>query len=104
MATKKIDWKVAFDPVTGHHQSWSQAPQRAEVDQYEFEDRLQFRRYVKGRSAINFIWEGTDGKEYTMFISDLCDAMPHIVGGWLSGTFHFVKRGHSTGVVFTLPD
>lgn len=105
---RRSDWKVHFNPVTGSHVSWhdqviwdeGECLQLTALDPFEFEGRLTYDRYEKGKTALNFIWKDDEDREFTMFISGLSKAMPYIVGGCLTGTFCFVKHGFNTGIEY----
>lgn len=66
----------------------------------EFSDALRFDSYGRGQSAAYFIFRNANGQSRIMFMTDLSDAMPHIVRGILTGTFTYVKRGRNFGVRF----
>jgi len=116
MPTKRVNWKIAFDPVTGDHQSYPRITYEYDRfgssatkiepewrEQFSFEDILEYQHYTRGRSALNFIWKSkTTGIHYEMFLAQLDDALPYIVGGCLTGTFDFVKYGNNTGIRFQL--
>ena len=64
-----------------------------------FDDVLVFDNYRRGRSAAYFnLWRESNSKGVTMFLTDLCEAMPHFVNGRLKGQFQFTKRGQNYGV------
>lgn len=70
-------------------------------DNYEFTGTLEFDHFSRGRSAAHAIFKDpSDDTEYTMFLTDLGDAIPNMGGGFLIGTFTFVKRGQNYGIKF----
>ncbi len=116
MPSKKVDWKIAFDPVTGDHQPLPKIKYEYDKfgtsataiepewrDQFSFEDSLRYVKYVKGKTSLGFIWRAeSTGIHYTMHLAEMDRALPYVVGGCLSGTFVFVKSGESTGIRFQL--
>jgi hypothetical protein len=70
---------------------------------YEFEDKLHYLRYSRGRSSakIHFKSEITD-KEYEMFLTDFDDLMNNkgFDKNTVDGTFTFCKRGSNYGIKF----
>lgn len=68
------------------------------VDNFVFEDTLTYTNYGKGRSAITFYFtRESNGKEVTMFASNLSEVIPRFVNGKLTGQFTFCKKGQNYG-------
>lgn len=67
-------------------------------DNYEFNDTLLYQTYGRGRSSITFVFKRqSTGKNVSMFVSDLHNAIPYLRNGCLSGKFTFVKKGRNYG-------
>lgn len=69
-------------------------------ENYVFPDVLTFDSFERGRSAAHAVFFNEKGRRFPMFLTDLHDAMTHIVRGSLTGNFTFVKRGQNYGVKF----
>jgi len=70
------------------------------IDNYEFEDSLEYTGFTRGRSAANLQMKSIiTGREYTVFITDLGDMFRKADKGIVSGTFTFCKRGANFGTV-----
>lgn len=68
-------------------------------DNYEFKDRLEYYGYGRGRSSITMDFKSTtDGKRYSMFISDFDDIVCDLENGIIEGKFTFVKKGRNFGL------
>lgn len=68
------------------------------VDNFEFEDELEFIDYGRGRSSVTFTFERlSNAKTVSMFVSDFSGAIPHMINGKLKGKFTFVKKGQNYG-------
>lgn len=69
------------------------------VDNYEFDDELEFDGFSFGRSAASTILKSKrDGKQYQMFMNDFSKEVPTLVGGVMTGRFTFCKRGQNYGI------
>jgi hypothetical protein len=68
-----------------------------------FSDTLTFESYSRGRSAAYFRFRRSDNTQVCMFLSDMTDAIPHMVNGKLTGNFQFTKRGMNYGVQLQKP-
>lgn len=68
------------------------------TDNHEFDATLKCEDYGRGRSAAYFELERVgEGKTVTMFLKDFMEALPHMHGGVVKGTFTFCKRGQNYG-------
>lgn len=121
--SKKGDYPIPFDPE-GNQQhypecSWARGPDgdferhsdgravRVEPEwrpNAPFSDTLTFNTYSRGRSAAYFHFKRTDGTGVCMFLTDMEEAIPHLMGGKLRGTFQFTKRGQNYGLKLIAPD
>lgn len=97
----KKTFQVPFQEHTGNHRSYAYYHCKL-VDNYEFEDILKYKTHERGRSALNIVWEGSDGKTYRSGMSlleDVCSGnLPFLkVDNRLAiqGTFTFKKQGTS---------
>jgi hypothetical protein len=71
------------------------------MDSFIFEDTMRFTSFYRGRSAAGFVVTSqTTGKKYTVFLVDVEAILQHGVqlGGIVSGTWGFVKRGTNYGL------
>ena len=71
-----------------------------EVQNYQFEDTLEYNGYSRGRSAayLNFVSKVT-GRKYTMFLTDFDTyAVNKMEKGIIQGWFTFSKRGKNFGL------
>lgn len=64
---------------------------------FEFQDTLTFTTYSRGRSAAYFYFKRTDGTTVTVFMSDFCAMVPHLIDGRITGKFTFTKKGANYG-------
>jgi hypothetical protein len=72
---KKEPIKIPFDE-DGHQMTYAEGWQKITwVENYVFEDELEFVKHIRGRSAVNFVFKSAStGKELTAsvsFVSDL---------------------------------
>lgn len=68
-------------------------------DNYEFSDILEYVEYGKGRSSTVFYFKSkTDGKSYSMFVSDFDSIVNNMMNGVIEGKFTFVKKGQNYGL------
>jgi hypothetical protein len=69
-------------------------------DPYEFEARLTYHSFGRGRSAAYFIWADEEGNQYPMFMSevDRLLRLARFEGGSVSGRWSFVKRGSNYSI------
>lgn len=112
--TMKPPIKVPFSGISGDQQhypsnewdlnareegKWKTVPY-VEVQNYEFDDCLTLVDFARGRSAAYFHWEGSDGRRYTMFMTDFVDLVKSsvIIKGSVKGRWTFCKRGANFGV------
>jgi hypothetical protein len=70
------------------------------VPNYTFDDVLTIDGITRGRSAAQFNLSGSDGRKYTMFMTDMFDVIKRadIHRGMIAGTWTFQKRGQNYGV------
>lgn len=70
------------------------------IDNYEFEETMKVDHYTRGCSAANFILIDSNGKKYTMFLTDFLELVKSktIKKGTVSGVWCFHKRGKNYGV------
>lgn len=105
---KKGDYQIPFDR-DGNQQHYPECWYVGEYpnhkakgpdwrDNVPFADTLTFVGYSRGRSAAYFHFKRTDGTKVCMFLTDIDDAIQHLVRGELRGTFQFTKRGQNYGV------
>jgi hypothetical protein len=67
-------------------------------DNFEFEDRLKYISYQRGRSAAYFIFEReSNNQKVTVFMRDFQTMIPKLSRGKIKGTFTFVKTGMNYG-------
>lgn len=63
-----------------------------------FEDTLVFDTYSRGRSAAYFHFtRESDETSVIVFMTDLCEMIPHMVGGKITGRFQHIQRGANFG-------
>lgn len=63
-----------------------------------FEDTLVFGTYSRGRSAAYFhMTRESTGTDVIVFMTDLCEMIPHMVGGKITGRFQHIQRGANFG-------
>lgn len=67
------------------------------VDNFIFEDTLEYEHFGRGRSSITFTFKRQNGKTVSVFASNLVEFIPHFVDGKISGRFTFVKKGQNYG-------
>lgn len=68
------------------------------VDNYIFEDELEYVCYGRGRSSVTFEFISLkDGRKYEMFISDFDSIVNEMKNGKIKGKFTFVKKGQNFG-------
>lgn len=68
-------------------------------ENYEFTATLYFNGFARGRSAAYAYFNTADDQRYTMFLTDLADAIPYLEKGFLRDkTFTFTKRGQNYGI------
>lgn len=73
------------------------------IKNFDFYDKLHIDNCHRGRSAANFqLSSDINGKEYTMFMSDLVDMIQKttIIKGSIEGIWTFCKKGSNYGIVF----
>ena len=105
---KKGDYQIPFDqdgnqqhyPEHWYVGEWPNGTREGPHwrDNVPFDDTLTFAGYTRGRSAAYFRFTCRNGKHVYMFLTDLQDAIPHMLRGELCGTFQFIKRGQNYGV------
>jgi len=68
-------------------------------DNFEFDDTLTLLDYGRGRSSVTFTLQRLNGKNVTMFVSDLCDMVKACESkqGVFHGRFTFCKKGQNYG-------
>ena len=67
------------------------------VPNFEFNETLTFDGFCRGRSAAYARFLKSDGREVTMFLVELEEAIKHMTNGVVSGRFTFCKRGMNYG-------
>lgn len=94
-------WNVPFDEE-GNLITYDKVNAFEWKDNFEFEGRLKFLRFERGRSSAVAIFE-VNGKEYPMFLTDLEDLLLNMslsdrgqVWGYYNLTF--AKRGCNYGI------
>lgn len=70
------------------------------IDNFEFRDTLSFDGMSRGRSAAYFHFRRSSGEKVIVFMKDLCEMMPNITYGHITGRFTFIKRGQNYGAVY----
>jgi hypothetical protein len=69
------------------------------VDNFEWEDTLEYESFGRGTSAAHLYFKSTiTGKSYQMFLKDFEDIVKLLVDGKVSGIWTFCKRGQNYGV------
>lgn len=99
------NYKIPFRKETGHMLGWASgsSPYVDWKDNYEFEDTLIIRKSIRGTSSTKFIFEGSDGKNYEVFVKDMVDMFNHSIKGKIHGMFTFCKRGENYGLKLLYP-
>jgi hypothetical protein len=103
MAKKVGNYKIPFDRNGNqlhYPESYWSGNGRVECemrDNHAFEDTIVFDSMERGRSAAYFYFKRSTGEKLVVFMKDLCDMMPHVINGTVTGTFTFVKRGANFG-------
>jgi len=69
-----------------------------------FEGVIKITGMSRGYSAAYFLATDIYGMRYSMFMKDLCEALPYIERGLLRGKFTFTKRGQNFGVRYLPTD
>lgn len=64
---------------------------------YVFSDTLTYSHYEKGRSAVNFIFNRSDNRMVSIFITDFEQMLKKLIDGKITGQFTFCKRGANYG-------
>ncbi|TCU34113.1 hypothetical protein [Rhizobium azibense] len=95
---KKGDYQIPFSSKGDqlHYPDWGHVM----LDNFEFEDTLKFSTMARGRSAAYFYFKRSNGAKVVVFMKDLCEMMPHINKGKITGKFTFTKRGQNYGAIF----
>lgn len=65
----------------------------------EFDTKLIYVGYQRGRSAAYFIFKRPNGQQVTMFLKEFDSIASKMIKGVLSGSFRFIKRGENYGVL-----
>jgi hypothetical protein len=66
-------------------------------DNVPFEAKLTYAGFSRGRSAAYLDFTDQNGKAITFFLKDFEKVIPHLIGGAVTGTFIFTKRGTNYG-------
>jgi hypothetical protein len=69
----------------------------AEIPNHQFTDTLKYKHYSRGRSAAYFIFERTDGRTVSVFLTDFESIIRKMSNGQITDTFTFCKRGSNFG-------
>ena len=94
---KKATYKIPFDK-DGNQLSYDAYNVFSFVDNFEFEDTLQYVSYGKGRSSVTFKFKRkSNGKTVNMFLTDIDKIMNKLSHGEITGKFTFSKRGENYG-------
>lgn len=75
-------------------------PDRRDVqwrDNVPFQAKLTYAGFSRGRSAAYLDFTDQNGKAITFFLKDFEKVIPHLIGGAVTGTFIFTKRGTNYG-------
>lgn len=71
------------------------------VDNFEWEDTLEYETYGRGTSAAHLYFKSTiTGKSYQMFLKDFGNIAKRLIDGKVSGKWTFCKRGQNYGVKY----
>ena len=71
------------------------------VDNFEWEDILEYETYGRGTSAAHLYFKSTiTGKSYQMFLKDFGNISKRLVDGKVSGKWTFCKRGQNYGIKY----
>lgn len=100
MAKKTGNYQIPFNSETGdqlHYPELYFGGKLEMRDNFEFEDTISFDTYLRGRSAAYFIFKRSTGEKLVVFLTDMCDMIPRMVEGKVTGTFTFTKRGANFG-------
>ena len=106
VSKKKGDYQIPFnskgDQLHYPELQWVKgSPVLATMkDNFVFEDTLKFDGMARGRSAAYFYFTRSTGTKVVVFMTDLCEMMPYLVNGEISGKFTFTKRGQNYGTIF----
>lgn len=73
------------------------------VDNFIFEDTLEYESYGRGRSSISFTFKRQNGKTVSVFASNLIEFIPYFIDGKITGLFTFVKKGQNYGCKYLGP-
>ncbi len=68
-----------------------------DIQNYVFSDTLIYKRHARGRSSVYFIFERSNGKTVSVFLTDLDSIIDKISNGKITDTFTFCKRGSNFG-------
>jgi hypothetical protein len=60
-----------------------------------FAARLSLKKYSRGRSSVQFVWESDHGIRYDMSLADGFALIPYLKNMMFEGTFAFAKRGQN---------
>jgi hypothetical protein len=95
--TKKKEIRIPISE-SGEMQRYSYSNERF-IDNCEWDDKLKYRGYARGRSAAYFIFKSElNEKKYYMFMKDLDDSIGRMALGILEGRFTYCKRGQNFGI------
>lgn len=97
MAKKVGTYQIPFDK-DGNQMHYPEGWKKPEWrDNEPFHDVLTCEGFSRGRSAAYFNFRRQDGKTVTVFLKEMSEMIPKMVGGKIAGTFAFVKRGENYG-------
>lgn len=109
---KKGDYKIPFDSK-GNLLAYARGyGDEIWKDNDVITAELEFVGFRRGRSAAHAVFKqnsrggkkrGKKGARYTMFLTDLSDAIPYMIRSYLSGYFRFQKRGQNYGIKYIPP-
>ncbi len=100
MAKKVGTYAIPFDK-DGNQQHYPDSWRGLEWrDNAPFADTLTYEGFSRGRSAAYFNFTRQDGKSVTVFLKEMSEMIPLMVGGKITGTFAFVKRGENYGCTY----
>lgn len=93
------EYQVPFDKngeMLSYPENWMVGEWK---DNYIFSDTLEYDTYSRGRSSALICFKSqSNGKSYSMFMTDFDDVAKLMVNGVLKGTFTFQKRGQNYGI------
>jgi hypothetical protein len=107
MAKKQIGWKgkIPFSKsgsLLSYHADYnyySEKPYATDrwgnywVDNFVFEDTLEFESCHRGRSSATFRFTRSGGETVDFFMHEVTRLFPHFKNGKVTGKFTFVKKG-----------